>query len=73
MAQISSDELRQVIERVTAEVAQETKGNEVKTFGVADLRSHLSDLAKVGGAQAWTISYSTSSASIEKAGNIAKG
>jgi hypothetical protein len=63
MAEISRDQLNEVVARVMNDVAQEVKGYE-KAFRVTDLQTQLAGLAKVGGQAAWTISYSTSSASI---------
>jgi len=64
MAEVSQDQLRDVVARVVGDVMRETKANEA-AFGVADLQSHLGELAKVGGDAAWTISYSTSRTSID--------
>ena len=47
------------------DVVQEVKGQE-RAFGVLDLRAQVTELGKVGGEAAWTISYSTSRTSIEK-------
>ena len=53
-------ELKDVINRVTADVLREMKGYEAGTFKVSDLRAQLEDLAEVGGNQAWKITYDTS-------------
>ena len=52
-------ELKEVIDRVTAEVIQEIQGHE-GAFKVADLYTQLKDLATVGGPVAWKITYDTS-------------
>lgn len=62
---VSQDQLSEVVSRVVGDVMRETRAHEA-AFGVADLQSHLGELAKVGGGQAaWTISYSTSRTSID--------
>jgi hypothetical protein len=61
---VSKDQLREVVTRVVGDVMRETSAHEA-AFGVADLQSHLGELAKVGGESAWTISYSTSRTSID--------
>jgi hypothetical protein len=65
MAELSKAQLDEVIARVIGDVTEEVAGHE-RAFGVADLGTRLADLAKVGGESAWTISYSTSSAFVEK-------
>lgn len=57
MAELSADQMRQVISRVTSEVLKEVEGAE-KTFRVSDLYASVGDLAKAGGA-AWKITYDT--------------
>lgn len=65
MTDVSQDQLQQVVSRVVGDVMRETRGHEA-AFGVADLQTHLGELAKVGGdTAAWTISYSTSRTSID--------
>lgn len=60
MAEVSRDQLNEVVSRVMDDVMQEVKSEE-RAFGVADLRGHLKDLTTVGGNRAWSISYSTAS------------
>jgi hypothetical protein len=71
MADVSREQLNNVVARVLAEVGGEVQINEAR-FGVGDLRASLTDLAKVGGESAWTISYSTSSLSVDQARHIAQ-
>ena len=64
MAEISNSELTEIIQRVTAEVQRETRAEEAKGFGVADLQEQLRDVVKSGGGaeRAWKVggSYDTS-------------
>jgi hypothetical protein len=62
MAEISSEALREILERVTNEVLRETQGHEARAFEVGDFREQLGGLPRLGGgARAWKISgsYST--------------
>jgi hypothetical protein len=65
MADISREQLTEVVTRVMGDVINEVERSE-RAFGVAELRTSVADLAKAGGEGAWTISYSTSSTSIEQ-------
>jgi len=71
MADITSEKVRELVERVLAEVGDEVKGQE-KAFGVADLHTSVAGLAKVGGLSAWEISYKTTHASLERAQELAR-
>jgi hypothetical protein len=53
-------QIREVVARVTAELANESQGYERELFKVGDLKAHLSDFRTFGGGDAaWTISYKT--------------
>ena len=65
MADISRDKINEVVSRVMDEVANEVKALD-GGFRVTDLHSQLANLGKANGNVAWTISYSTSSAAVEK-------
>ena len=69
MPEISNEQLSQVIERAMRDVTQEVKVQE-RAFGVADLRTHATEFAKVADV-AWKITYDTKSASIEMPGGLA--
>lgn len=70
MADVSREQLTEVVARVMRDVTSEVEQRE-RAFGVAELQTSLADLAKVGGESAWTISYSTSSASLEQLRGVA--
>lgn len=61
MADLSKDQLNELVARATKSIVEEMKTGEAKTFGVAELQSHLADLGK----QAWEITYKTSHAGID--------
>lgn len=71
MAEMSQSQIRSAVERATAEVLAEVQGNEGAGFKVSDLRSQLDEFSggKFVGDNAWTISYSTAAAAIEKLGD----
>jgi len=71
MAEVSREQLSQVIDRVLSEVTREAGGYE-KEFAVTDLRASVTDLGRAGGESAWEISYKTSSATIESARELAR-
>jgi hypothetical protein len=72
MAELSKDQLNELVNRATTAVFKEMQGGEA-AFGVADLRAHLSELGKASGAVAWEISYKTSSASLTRADLVRPG
>ena len=53
-------QIREIVSRVTAEMTRDAQASE-KAFQIGDLHSHLSDFARLGSENAWTISYSTAS------------
>jgi hypothetical protein len=60
MAAGSTENVDEIVRRVTAQVVKEMKVHEEQAFGVADLRAHVSELAGLGGdASAWKITYDT--------------
>lgn len=64
-------EINETVARITAAVLQEMKTNEVATFGVADFRTHLAEMSRVGENSAWEISYKTSAATINPSAPVA--
>jgi len=66
-----ADNLQEIVARVTAAVVNEMQKHEGEAFDVVDFKTHLADLAKVGGSErAWKVggTYDTSgSVSIERA------
>lgn len=67
MASYTKDQLQEIVNRVASEVSKEASlGEGGRAYQVSDLREHFQDLVK-GGAQAWTISYSTSRVALEPA------
>lgn len=64
MADISKEQLSELVSRVTNTVAKEMQTS-VAGYGVADLRAHVTDLGKIGDNVAWEISYKTSKVGVE--------
>lgn len=73
MAELSETQLRKLINDATAQVTKETAAREAEVFKVGDLREHLGNFAEFGGggAQAWTISYSTSKSAVSQLKDVA--
>jgi hypothetical protein len=65
MSELSREQVADVVSRVIEEVGQEVKAQE-RAFGVSDLQAQVAKFAKAGGESLWTISYSTSLASVER-------
>jgi hypothetical protein len=61
MAEVSKEQISELVSRVTATVAKEMQGN-AAAYSVNDLRAHVSELSKAGDSVAWEISYKTSKA-----------
>lgn len=72
MAEMSKEQLNELVSRATATVLKEAQGAEA-TFGVADLRAHLVELGKASGTAAWEISYKTSSAALSRGDLVRPG
>jgi hypothetical protein len=73
MADLSSEQMRTIIERVTAQVSQEVTSNDATGFVIADIHPHVAEFGKVGGASgAWKISYETTSAAVAAKPDAAK-
>ena len=66
---MKEEQIRKIIERVAAEVNQETSVFE-KRYAVSDLTSHFKGLSKGGLDNAWSISYSTSDAAIKPGNDV---
>lgn len=75
MSDTGSARLNEIFRRVSEEVSKEVgSGGAVgaaSAFKVSDLRAQFADLVK-GGEAAWTISYSTSSARLDSAGDLGR-
>lgn len=71
MAELSKEQLSEVVSRVTSIVSKEMQVGE-STFSVPDLRSQVGELGKMG-AVAWEISYKTSSAALGRGDLVRPG
>jgi len=60
MSTLSSDQLKEIISRVTSEVQKEVGAN-LQTFAVSDFHNSVEGLGKAVSNAAWTITYSTNS------------
>ena len=56
----SESEIKDIVARVSAQVMHEVKGSE-QVFRISDLSAHVTDFGK-GRDEAWTVTYSTTSA-----------
>ncbi len=56
-------DINDIVARVSAQVLREVKSSE-RVFRVGDLNSHVLDFSK-GGDAAWTVTYSTTSATLD--------
>ena len=66
MTELPPERISEAVSRALSEVRRETQSQEAAVFGVADLQARAVELNRVGGELAWTISYSTAAASIER-------
>ena len=66
MTEAYEGRVREAVSRALSDVRSETEGQERAVFGVADLQTRASELSRVGGEVAWTISYSTAAAALER-------
>lgn len=68
MADISKEQISELVSRVTATVAKEMQGG-AAAYSVDNLRAHVTELGKVGDSVAWEISYKTSKAILTDVGD----
>ena len=68
MADISKEQISELVTRVTATVAKEMQAG-AAAYSVNDLRAHVSELGKAGDTVAWEISYKTSKVGIADLGD----
>jgi hypothetical protein len=68
MADISKEQISELVSRVTATVAKEMQGN-AGAYSVNDLRTHVGELGRAGDSVAWEISYKTSKAVLVDVGD----
>ena len=71
MAEMSKEQISELVNRATANVFKEMQGVE-GAFGVTELRAHLSELGKIG-TVAWEISYKTSSVALGRTDLVRPG
>jgi len=70
MADVTKEQLNELVSRATAAVLKEMPSGASGAFGVSELRAQVADLGKIGGANvAWEISYKTSLTGLEKIGD----
>ncbi|KOU16362.1 hypothetical protein MRQ86_12790 [Streptomyces sp. MMS21 TC-5] len=62
---MSNDQIREIVERVTAEMQGEAVKHE-KEFGVGSLTEHLERFREDGLREAWTITYTTANSEVGK-------
>ncbi|GLO46553.1 hypothetical protein [Pseudomonas putida] len=72
MADVSNEQLKELIARATSDVLKEMQSSAGEAFSVDDLRAKVLDFDKIGDAVAWEVHYKTSMAGIEKAGSVVR-